>query len=92
MAVESFVTFAGAAAVGGLTINGVEMKVLTVATNSYTVAFTSAGTSTATAGGASVTYSYSYNYSIYKHISGVGWGSNVGPTGRGVINTLFINI
>ena len=82
LAVGSFVTFAGATAVGGLTINSVEMKVLTVATHTYTVAFTSAGTSTATAGGASVTYSYSYNYSIYKHVAGVGWGSNVGPTGR----------
>jgi hypothetical protein len=85
LSVGSLVTFAGATAVGGLTINSVEMEVLTVATNSYTVAFTSVGTSTATAGGASVTYSYSYNYSIYKHISGVGWGSNVGPTSRTVI-------
>ena len=86
LSVGSFVTFAGAAAVGGLTINGVEMVVVTVATDSYTVAFTSAGTSSASGGGASVTYSYSYNYFIYKHVSGVGWGSNVGPTGRSVIN------
>tara|TARA_R110000751_G_scaffold242824_1_gene343088 strand:+ start:1109 stop:3229 length:2121 start_codon:yes stop_codon:yes gene_type:complete len=86
LAVGTFVTFAGATAVGGLTINSVEMEILTAATNSFTVAFTSAGTSSASGGGSSVTYSYSYNYSIYKHISGVGWGSNVGPTGRGVIN------
>ena len=82
LSVGSFVTFAGAAAVGGLTINGVEMVVVTVTSNSYTVVFTSAGTSSASGGGASVTYSYSYNYFIYKHVAGVGWGSNVGPTGR----------
>jgi hypothetical protein len=87
LVVGSFVTFAGAAAVGGVTINGVEMVVLTVATNAYTVAFTTAGTSSVAAGGgASVTFSYSYNYSIYKHVAGVGWGSNVGPTGRSALN------
>ena len=92
LAVGSFVTFAGAAAVGGLTINSVEMKVVTAATNSFTVAFTSVGTSTATGGGSSVTYSYSYNYSIYKHVAGVGWGSNVGPTGRSVIGVSKLRV
>jgi len=86
LSVGSFVTFSGADVVGGLTIDNVEMVVVTAATNSYTVVFTSAGTSSASGGGASVTYSYSYNYFIYKHVSGVGWGSNVGPTGRSVIN------
>ena len=92
LAVGSFVTFAGATAVGGLTINSVEMKVVTAATNSFTVVFTSAGTSSASGGGSSVTYSYSYNYSIYKHVSGVGWGSNVGPTGRSVIGVKKLRV
>ena len=65
LSVGSFVTFASATAVGGITINSVEMEVVTVTTNSFTVKFTSAATSSATGGGSSVTYSYSYNYSIY---------------------------
>ena len=92
LSVGSFVTFAGAAAVGGLTINGVEMVVVTAATNSYTVVFTSAGTSSASGGGASVTYSYSYNYFIYKHVAGVGWGSNIGPTGRTALGVSKLRI
>lgn len=92
LSVGSFVTFASATAVGGITINSVEMEVVTVTTNSFTVKFTSAATSSATGGGSSVTYSYSYNYSIYKHVSGVGWGSNVGPTGRSAIKVSKLRV
>jgi hypothetical protein len=86
LAVGSFVTFASATAVGGLTMNGTEYTVATVATNSYTFTHGSAATSGATGGGSSTTYSYSYNYSVYKYTAGVGWGSNLLATTRSAIN------
>ena len=68
------VTFAGSAAIGGITPNAVEMAVTGVPdANSYTVAFTSNATSTASGvGGTSVTATYSQSYSIYKYTTS-GW-------------------
>lgn len=74
LVVGNFVTFAGSAAIGGITPNSVEMKVVTVPNaNSYTVTFTSAATSTVSGGGgASVTATYSKFYSIWKYTV-TGW-------------------
>jgi hypothetical protein len=74
LVVGNFVTFAGSAAIGGITPNSVEMKVVTVPNaNSYTVTFTSAATSTVSGGGgASVTATYSKFYSVWKYTV-TGW-------------------
>ena len=68
------VTFAGSAAIGGITPNAVEMAVVSVPdANTYTVSFTSLATSTASGvGGTSVTATYSQSYSIYKYATS-GW-------------------
>lgn len=68
------VTFAGSAAIGGITPNAVEMAVVSVPdANTYTVSFTSNATSTASGvGGTSVTATYSQSYSIYKYTTS-GW-------------------
>ena len=68
------VTFAGSAAIGGITPNAVEMAVTGVPdANTYTVSFTSTATSTASGvGGTSVTATYSQSYSIYKYTTS-GW-------------------
>ena len=68
------VTFAGSAAIGGITPNAVEMAVTGVPdANTYTVSFTSLATSTASGvGGTSVTATYSQSYSIYKYTTS-GW-------------------
>ena len=87
LAVGSWVTFASATAVGGLTMNSTEWVVATVpSVNTYTFVHTSAATSTVSAGGgSSATYSYSYLYSLYKYVSGVGWGSDITSGTRNAI-------
>ena len=74
LAVGHKVTFAGSAAIGGITPNAVEMAVTGVPdANTYTVSFTSNATSTASGvGGTSVTATYSQSYSIYKYTTS-GW-------------------
>ena len=74
LVVGNYVTFSGSDAIGGLTPNAVEMKVVTVPdANSYTVTFTSAATSTVSGGGgSSVTANYSKFYSVWKYTS-TGW-------------------
>jgi len=86
LAIGSFVTFAGASTVGGLSLNSEFVVTSTPTANTYT--FTAGGTSNATTsgGGASVTYSYSYYYSVYRFVSGVGWGSDITSGTRSVIN------
>ena len=57
LVVGNRVQFSGSTAVGGITPNGVDMAILTVAdANTYTVAFTSAASSGATGGGSSVKF------------------------------------
>ena len=73
LSVGNYVTFSGSSAVGGITPNSVEMKIVTVAdANTYTVSFTSAATSSATGGGSSITAKYSQYYTIWKYTTS-GW-------------------
>ena len=73
LSVGNYVTFSGSSAVGGITPNSVEMKIVTVPNaNSYTVTFTSAATSGATGGGSSITAKYSQYYTIWKYTI-TGW-------------------
>jgi len=73
LSVGNYVTLSGSSAVGGITPNSVEMKVVSVPNaNSYTLTFTSAATSGATGGGSSVTAKYSQYYTIWKYTTS-GW-------------------
>ena len=73
LSVGNYVTFSGSSAVGGITPNSVEMKIVTVAdANTYTVSFTSAATSSATGVGSSITAKYSQYYTIWKYTTS-GW-------------------
>lgn len=77
----TFVTFAGASAVGGLTLNGEYEIVLVVDTNTYQIIASSTASSTATGGGAAVTATYQINAGLASFVGGTGWGA--GSWGRG---------
>lgn len=76
-----FVTFTGASAVGGITIDGQYQIVRKLDADTYTIEHTRAATSTATGGGSSVHYSYEINTGNANTIGGLGWGA--GPWGAG---------
>lgn len=69
-----YVTFSGAAAVGGITISG-EYQIVTASTNTYTITHTSAASSTATGGGSAVFAKYAIHGGNENYSSGIGWGS-----------------
>jgi len=78
--VGDFVTFSGASAVGGITING-DYRVQTVPTSTtYTITAATAATSTATGGG-TVTAAYEYPSGLAVFSIGTGWGA--GPWNAG---------
>ena len=87
LTVGSFITFADASTVGGLSMNGVEFTVSEVTdANTYKFVHTSAASSTVSGGGGgATTFSYSYNYSVYKYTAGAGWGSNLLATTRSAV-------
>ena len=68
-----FVTFSGASAVGGLTLNG-NYQIANVTTNTYTITASSNATSVATGGG-TVTAKYEINVGPAIQGAVVGWGS-----------------
>ena len=78
-----FVTFSGASAVGGLTLNG-EFEITYIAGNTYTIVSPAAATSGATGGG-SVTATYQINIGASVGVPIVGWGA--GAWGLGVWGT-----
>jgi len=84
-AVGDSVTFSGASAVGGLTINGTYIVVSTPTTTTYTITAAVPATSTATGGG-TVTASYEYPIGNTVYTIGTGWGA--GPWG-GVISPVI---
>lgn len=71
-----FVTFSGAAAVGGLTLNN-EYQIVTVLTpDTYTITAASAASSTVAAGGgAAVSAAYQINVGLDTSVFGNGWGA-----------------
>lgn len=78
-----FVTFSGASAVGGLTLNG-EYEVTVVDADTYTVEAASAATSTANGGG-TVTAAYQINIGSEISVPVTGWGGGTwGSGGWGV--------
>jgi len=86
-----FVTFSGATAVGGLTLNG-EYQITTIGTSTttYTITASSAASSTATGGGAAVVAAYQINVGTAFAIPLVGWGAGAwgaGTWGIGAAST-----
>ena len=82
-----FVTFSGATAVGGLTLNG-EYQLTTIGTSAttYQITASSNATSNAVGGGASVVAEYQINVGPAYAVPLVGWGAGawgVGPWGIG---------
>ena len=80
-----FVTFSGATAVGGLTLNG-EFQITVTTAGEYTITAPSNATSTATGGGV-VTAAYQVNVGPAVVVPLVGWGAGpwgFGPWGIGV--------
>jgi hypothetical protein len=69
------VTFSGATAVGGLTLNG-EFRITYVNTNSYTITASSAASSSATGGG-TVTATYQLNVGQATFGYATGWGAGL---------------
>jgi hypothetical protein len=70
----NFVTFSGATAVGGLTLNG-EFQVTVLTANTYNITATSQATSTAGPGGGTVTAVYQINVGPAIPVPLVGWGA-----------------
>jgi hypothetical protein len=81
----TWVTFAGATAVGGLTLNGEYEIIATPDGNSYTIINATAATSTATGGGSAVTATYQINAgnATYSVSNGFGTGAWNGAYGWG---------
>jgi hypothetical protein len=77
-AVGNFVTFSGATAVGGLTINGTYRITTTPSSTTYTIEASTPATSSATGGG-TVTAAYEYPTGLNVYSIGTGWGA--GPWG-----------
>lgn len=91
-----FVTFSGATAVGGLTLNG-EYQLSTIGTSAttYSIQSATAATSTAVGGGASVVAAYQLNVGAAYAIPVVGWGAGAwgsGTWGVGVSSTIQMRI
>jgi len=70
-----FVTYSGASAVGGLTLNGEYQITLTTTANEYTIDAGSAASSSATGGG-TVTAAYQINIGTAFAIPLTGWGAS----------------
>jgi hypothetical protein len=92
----AFVTFSGATAVGGLTLNG-EYQITTIGTSTttYNITASSAATSTATGGGAAVVAAYQINpgpeYAVPLSGWGAGsWGSGTWGIGSASVDALRI--
>ena len=69
-----FVTFSGASAVGGLTLNG-NFQITVLTANTYNITATSQATSTAGPGGGAVTTAYQINVGPATQVPLVGWGA-----------------
>lgn len=81
-----YVTFSGATAVGGITINGEYVIVEKTDDDHYVIEHTSNATSTASGGGgASVSYAYQVSTGSEGTTSGLGWGA--GSWGEGTWGT-----
>ena len=84
-----YVTFSGATAVGGLTLNN-EYVITYIDSNSYTITASSNATSTATGGGAAVVATYQLNTGASTITYQTGWGAGLwGGYAFGTATTLL---
>jgi hypothetical protein len=87
----AFVTFSGATAVGGLTLNGeFQLTTIGVSATTYSITASSAASSTATGGGASVLAAYQINPGPEYAMPLVGWGA--GSWGSGTWGLGFTSV
>jgi hypothetical protein len=77
----TWVTFAGATAVGGLTIVGAYEIITVPDGNSYTIISPTAASSGATGGGSAVTAHYQINAGGAVYTTGIGWGAGAWSRG-----------
>lgn len=83
-----FVTFSGATAVGGLTLNGeYQITVTGGSGTTYTIQSATAATSTAVGGGSSVSAAYQINVGPAYAVPTVGWGAGAWGSGTWGIGT-----
>ena len=73
--VGDYVSFSGASAAAGITVNGEYVVVTVPGDNSYTITHSAAATSTASGGGAAVAYAYQIHVGTESSIVGLGWGA-----------------
>ena len=88
-----YVTFSGASAVGGLTIDG-EYQLTYIDEDSYAITAASNATSSATGGG-SVTAAYQINIGAAFVVPQIGWGAggwSLGTWGNGVVSTVDLRL
>ena len=71
----TWVTFTGATAVGGLTLNGSFEVITAIDGNTYTIISSTAASSTASGGGAAVAYTYQIPAGGATYTTGNGWGA-----------------
>jgi hypothetical protein len=89
-----FVTFSGASAVGGITINGEYQIQSIVDTNTFTILAATAATSTATGGG-TVSAAFQINVGQAIEVPLVGWGAGAwgyGSWGNGATSTTALRL
>ena len=90
---NDFVTFSGASAVGGLTLNG-EYQVTVLTVDTYNIPAASAASSSTTGGG-TVTAEYQLNTGDALSVPVVGWGAGgwgLGGWGEGTPSTSLIRL
>jgi hypothetical protein len=91
-----FVTFSGATAVGGLTLNGeYQISSIGTSTTTYQITAASAATSSATGGGAAVVAAYQINTGPATEVPVTGWGASSwgsGTWGNGASATEVMRI
>jgi hypothetical protein len=84
--IGDYVTFSGASAAGGITINGTYTVTSKTDADHYVITHTSNATSTTTGGGAAVAYSYEITIGYSSSVAGLGWGA--GTWGSGTWGTV----
>ena len=90
----TYVTFSGATAVGGLTLNG-EYQITVINVDLYSITSATAATSSATGGGAAVVAEYQVNAGPAYSLPIVGWGAGAwgsGGWGVGTSSTVALQL
>ena len=85
VAVDDYVTFAGATIFAGVTIDGEYQVTQVTDANTYVISHSVSATATAVGGGAAVTYEYPLGVGLVDGGRGYGWG--VGGYGSGTYGT-----